>query len=707
MDLKYSVVIPTYNSSLSLVRVLEGLEAQTLSRGSFECVIVDDGSVDDTSSLLEQYISGTGITLSTIKHRKNYGRSVSRNDAWKQARGEYILFLDCDMVPCEKWLEEYDTALDGNDLDVVSGAITNSSISNPIGQHSHAIFEILESKFKASRPDSPQSEYWAFAAYASNIAIRRSLLDRVNGFNTFFSRFEDVELNLRLREAGARFAYADRAIAQHVGASKGEPQDLWFTGDELTRLFVRHPYRAVLLLGAWAKFHLQSPEATVQTCLMSLRGIEKNAYSEEDGLLIKFVAETFGSAPPIDCRYTLDEAIAGGAKRHHCTMLNGMSELERGLRDGLYTEVRDGVRYFDMEHTANWFAVCSRARTPDALVSWFTHRCTPYQNTLLPADAVAFHCRGTYEVSLPIELLVNCSGSVKINIPIPVAHPCQRNVQVSNCNPPELLDSLDDRQSMILRHVLSISGGQTARISYDFEYDIFEHVPVNSQSQIEREDENQESFLKPGLQADFKERALSILNRIIPDESADAYHKARSLYNWTWDNFEFIEFQLAFSDLLYTGYGACISRIKLFISLLRLAGIPSREQSGVFFGDGIYTGRSMSYFQQTNASTPFMHTWAEFYTPEFGWTPVSEFEAPTRVNSIAVLSDDDRQKVVRGSRRRCRSAFGSLDPFRIYGSTQANRLPTYPIVKTDKGWHTDPDLTAATLHTVHCHMDQI
>jgi hypothetical protein len=260
---------------------------------------------------------------------------------------------------------------------------------------------------------------------------------------------------------------------------------------------------------------------------------------------------------------------------------------------------------------------------------------------------------------------------------------------------------------MIMRHVVSPSDAETISVSYSFEYDIYESVPHDKDRSRDHAGEDFGQYLKPGVPEEFIPRIDAIIRRVAPDASASPYQRVRSLYNWVWDSFEFLEVPGAQYELINTGYSACLPRIRLLISLVRLAGVPIREQTGVYFGDGIYTGPSMDYFQQTIGTTPFVHTWAEFFTPEYGWLPVSDFEAPARIASMAVMPEDERQQFIRGSRRRCRAVFGSLEPFRIYGGEASNKLPTFPIVKTMQGWQPDDDLTASTLHTVRCHMEQI
>lgn len=93
-----SIVTSTYNRADLLVRCWESLYKQT-SR-DFEWIIVDDGSIDDTESVVEGLIarSANDAKSFSIKyfHKENGGKHTALNVAAKHVSGEYVLFLDSD-----------------------------------------------------------------------------------------------------------------------------------------------------------------------------------------------------------------------------------------------------------------------------------------------------------------------------------------------------------------------------------------------------------------------------------------------------------------------------------------------------------------------------------------------------------------------------------------------------------------------------------
>jgi glycosyltransferase involved in cell wall biosynthesis len=84
-----SVIIPTYNRAGSLVRAIESALAQTYD--SLEIVVVDDGSSDDTRSVVVRY----GPRVRYV-WQENAGVSAARNTGFRHARGEFVALLDSD-----------------------------------------------------------------------------------------------------------------------------------------------------------------------------------------------------------------------------------------------------------------------------------------------------------------------------------------------------------------------------------------------------------------------------------------------------------------------------------------------------------------------------------------------------------------------------------------------------------------------------------
>jgi glycosyltransferase involved in cell wall biosynthesis len=86
-----SIIVPTYNRAHVLLRAIRSVLSQTFT--DFELIIVDDGSTDETSLMVERFASPR---VRYLRHNKNSGASSARNTGIEASRGHYIAFLDSD-----------------------------------------------------------------------------------------------------------------------------------------------------------------------------------------------------------------------------------------------------------------------------------------------------------------------------------------------------------------------------------------------------------------------------------------------------------------------------------------------------------------------------------------------------------------------------------------------------------------------------------
>ena len=92
MPVKFSIVIPIYNAERYLCECLNSLVAQSFK--DFEIICVDDGSIDGSSTILEDYASKDRRFV--VLRQQNCGAGTARNKGLEVARGDYVIFLDAD-----------------------------------------------------------------------------------------------------------------------------------------------------------------------------------------------------------------------------------------------------------------------------------------------------------------------------------------------------------------------------------------------------------------------------------------------------------------------------------------------------------------------------------------------------------------------------------------------------------------------------------
>jgi CDP-glycerol glycerophosphotransferase len=91
----FSVIIPAYNAEKTLVKSVSSAIRQSLDDALYEIIIIDDGSTDDTPSLLEQLGKQAG-NIAVHANKENRGPGFCRNRGVAHASGRYVTFLDAD-----------------------------------------------------------------------------------------------------------------------------------------------------------------------------------------------------------------------------------------------------------------------------------------------------------------------------------------------------------------------------------------------------------------------------------------------------------------------------------------------------------------------------------------------------------------------------------------------------------------------------------
>lgn len=92
--MKVSIIVPVYNVEQYVAKCVESLQKQTYT--NIEIILVDDGSTDSSGKLCDE-LAKTDYRIRVI-HKKNGGLSSARNTGYKNASGEYLMYIDSDDV---------------------------------------------------------------------------------------------------------------------------------------------------------------------------------------------------------------------------------------------------------------------------------------------------------------------------------------------------------------------------------------------------------------------------------------------------------------------------------------------------------------------------------------------------------------------------------------------------------------------------------
>jgi len=103
MTVRISAVICTFNRADYLGKAVNSLVDQTLSKEEYEILVVDNGSIDNTRKVaLEEF---SHVQNLRYLYEPILGLSQARNTGWRNAKGEYVAYLDDDAIASPRWLE--------------------------------------------------------------------------------------------------------------------------------------------------------------------------------------------------------------------------------------------------------------------------------------------------------------------------------------------------------------------------------------------------------------------------------------------------------------------------------------------------------------------------------------------------------------------------------------------------------------------------
>ena len=114
-DFVISVIVPIYNSEHTLSNSIDSLIKQTIF-GKLEIVCVDDGSEDDSLSIVKKY--SDNYENIKVYHQENFGVSAARNLGLKYSTGDYIAFFDADDIAMPGLYERLIHLVVENDADI-------------------------------------------------------------------------------------------------------------------------------------------------------------------------------------------------------------------------------------------------------------------------------------------------------------------------------------------------------------------------------------------------------------------------------------------------------------------------------------------------------------------------------------------------------------------------------------------------------------
>lgn len=203
----FSIIIPTYNRFHILGRAILSAISQTFT--DFELIIIDDGSTDDTQSLINSFSDNR---INSI-YKNNGGVSAARNYGVTHANGHYLVFLDSDDTLYPDALEVIYQSAHLNDFPSI-------------------VFSDLETRAKdgtsvlrsARNPYRTGQGIGIFMTGA--YAIRAEFFKKLGGFDELINFGENAELKIRIEKNQFSYCLTDRPVCIYYESDSGGSKNL-------------------------------------------------------------------------------------------------------------------------------------------------------------------------------------------------------------------------------------------------------------------------------------------------------------------------------------------------------------------------------------------------------------------------------------------------------------------------------------------------
>jgi glycosyltransferase involved in cell wall biosynthesis len=205
----FSVVMAAYNAGPTIEASIESLLAQTFD--SFELIVVDDGSTDDTTEKVKAFEGDGRVTL---VRQPNFGLAAARNTGIAVAGAELVSMLDSDDLWLPTYLERMKETLDRERE--AAFAYTDAWIFDDITKRIHKATAMAYQEPPETPPPSPEQllrELLRRNFIFTSTTVRKPVLDEVGGFDLRLHAAEDYELWLRLAARGHRAASPGEILA--------------------------------------------------------------------------------------------------------------------------------------------------------------------------------------------------------------------------------------------------------------------------------------------------------------------------------------------------------------------------------------------------------------------------------------------------------------------------------------------------------------
>ena len=216
-----SIIVLNYNGKKYLNDCFDSLAKIDYPKNKFEVLLVDNGSRDGSVD----YVKQNHPWVKTVPLKKNYGFTGGNNRGVSFAKGDYIVFLNNDVVVESKWLIELVKVVMKNPTGILTSKSLFFEIPDMIdhdGTKGTFIGRSFSINFSRKNDNLQPRPKYVIQPYGASMLLKKSVFEDLDKFDeVYFTSLEDTDLGLKAWLYGYKVIYVPTSIFYHVGGGTG------------------------------------------------------------------------------------------------------------------------------------------------------------------------------------------------------------------------------------------------------------------------------------------------------------------------------------------------------------------------------------------------------------------------------------------------------------------------------------------------------
>lgn len=205
MAKKISVIIPVHNDPKGLRETLQSIIKQSFPPSTFEVVVVDNGSTDETTAVAGEFARKYPEIVTSIEENRTLSSYAARNAGIRISTGETLSFIDADMTVQKDWLQKIEQTFSTSNPDYLGCDVEITATAGTIAE----LFD------KAT--GFPVEKYLKNSGFAPTccLTVKRTVFDSAGFFDSRLQSGGDMEFGNRVKDKGFLLAFEPTIKMQH------------------------------------------------------------------------------------------------------------------------------------------------------------------------------------------------------------------------------------------------------------------------------------------------------------------------------------------------------------------------------------------------------------------------------------------------------------------------------------------------------------